>query len=277
MKKILLIIYAITIFSCNYSDENSNEIKEWGFKKDNYILNGFLKNNILNGPVTEYYLDGSLRALWMAKNGEIHGKTMDYYPNGKLRIFQSFINGKRNGYKYFFNQNGYLVYKVLFINGVELGHSYTYDSKGRPFEYSFSGYSNKYFFSQENDSITRENKFYGGFYIDDMFLVDSINNETRFMVAKPIGVKNMKLKLRLTNHLDSSILLVHDRISEFDEYIFNFNILKVWPKNSPEINVSFNFLGQDYKDEFLLNKKRGIPLVKYFPDSVTSNCPPPQN
>lgn len=146
MKNKLFTLLIFTLFSCNFSNSKLDKIKEYGFQNDSYILKGFSKNGILDGPVSQYYLDGTLMALWMARNGETDGETIDYYPNGKIKIFQNFINGKRHGYRYSFDENGHLTYKELFLDNRIVGHEYIHDTKGRPYVYKFTGYSNKHFF-----------------------------------------------------------------------------------------------------------------------------------
>jgi len=270
MKKLILIFQALVLLSCNSSNELASEIKEYGFQTESYILKGFSKNGKLDGPVTVYYLDGSLKILWMAKNGKTDGKTMEYYPNGRLKIFQTYIDGKRNGYRYSFSETGHLTYKELFLNGEMVGHDYIYDSKGRPYIYRFYGYSNKHYFKQEIDTVTGQQKFYGSIIIDDLFLVDTLNNETKVMVAKPIGIKMPDVTFILTCNVDSSIGLELDRISEFDEHVYKLNILNVGSKYRPGIAAFWDSCGRIAKDGFFMDHKRYMLIENYTPDSNTT-------
>jgi hypothetical protein len=268
MNKKLIIVVASLITSCSPIKDKTEKIKEYTIETKDYKLFGFTINGVLDGPVSEYYPDGKLRALWIAKKGEIHGKTVDYYPNGQLRLFQSFQNGKRNGYKYFFKRNGLLVYKILFINDVETGHSYFYDINGRPFLYMFKGYSNKLLFKQMIDTITGLQTIYGNVLMDDLFIVDTLKDETRVMVANPIGRLKPAVSFILTNNLGPSLDLQLNYINENNEYVYKGNILDTDPIYRAGIKASINIQNKQIKDGFFVDLKKCIYSNEFSTDSI---------
>ncbi len=96
------------------------------------------------------------------------------------------------------------------------------------YKYEFTGYTNDYLFVQEIDTTNRRQIYYVNILIDRLFLIDSISDETRFMIAKPFGKIQPDIEcLQKTIDSDTTFLINRSGDSEFGEKIYSGNILKM--------------------------------------------------
>jgi antitoxin component YwqK of YwqJK toxin-antitoxin module len=155
-----------------------------------------------------------------------NGKTVSYYNNGKLKNLRSNLYRNYHGSSYHYSENGKLISLTQYSHGIKIGHSYTYDSKGLPHYYIFRGYGSNAIFVQEFDTINQIEKKSDRALIDKTFLIDTLENETKFMVALPFG-KKLPVKYLIKNEPAKNEKIFHNipnRISEFKEVFFYKNL-----------------------------------------------------
>jgi len=77
-------------------------------------------NDLLHGPVKEYFPDGKLKMEGEYVNDKMQGEVKKYHPNGKLSFHERYKNGIRHGWWYTYNEAGKETARVYFYNGQEL-------------------------------------------------------------------------------------------------------------------------------------------------------------
>ena len=105
MKKLLCVIFALGIFSCQQNkkvtilDNQGNIIYQY------YVLTKDIKTK--NGPYEAFYEDGTLMEKATYKQGVLEGERNLYYPNGAVNVVENYKNGMFEGsYAEFFNHGG---------------------------------------------------------------------------------------------------------------------------------------------------------------------------
>lgn len=72
--------------------------------------------------MTDYFLDGKVRARRFFKHDLQFGRTEFYYPNGKIKEIQYFENGLKQGGDTAFYENGKLQMILHFKDGKKHGY-----------------------------------------------------------------------------------------------------------------------------------------------------------
>lgn len=133
MKKILSLLFIITMISCNKATivEEIVAKHEDGSRKEcfYYQVNG-------NGVKTKiretwYYAEGMKHLDGPIANGKRNGSFETYYKSGQLMSKGHFVDGIREGNATTYHENGNIYYEGFYENGKECGIWKFYDKEGK--------------------------------------------------------------------------------------------------------------------------------------------------
>lgn len=140
--KSLIIIFTLLLVGCSNINKNHNisYYSNGNIKSD--VVN---KNGIKNGPIFNYFEDGSLAvegyfkndmrdkkwyfydkttkklsAVENYKNGKLEGEQSYYYPSGKLRLQGKYKDNIRVGFWQLYDEAGNLTMQNIFLDGEAL-------------------------------------------------------------------------------------------------------------------------------------------------------------
>lgn len=94
-------------------------------------------DNLLNGPYTSYFEDGSIEATVNFKNGEKDGKYTRYHKNGAVRQTGTYTNGKENGEVKIMDESGNIALIIQTKDGNINGKYTSFYGNGDVYYYQY--------------------------------------------------------------------------------------------------------------------------------------------
>ncbi|MBE6347045.1 MAG: hypothetical protein E7067_07600 [Lentimicrobiaceae bacterium] len=132
MKKILTLLFIITMISCNRNNivEDVVTRHEDGNKKIAFSYKVDKDGNKTKVRETWYYMEGMKHLDGPIVNDKRNGEFETYYKTGQVMSKGYFVDGIREGEAVTYNENGNIRYMGQYKNGKECGIWKFYDEEG---------------------------------------------------------------------------------------------------------------------------------------------------
>lgn len=143
MNKIILFAILISLVACTAKTEK----RHLGSRIVEAV---FIKDEIADGLVKYYKMNGKLESTSWIKNGKRNGTTIFFYPNGEVYDSLNYSHGLPEGKHYRYDTAGNLEFQDFFEAGKRVGEIYSY-RKGKLLKYEFVDSNNILLYSSEYD------------------------------------------------------------------------------------------------------------------------------
>lgn len=203
----------------------------------NIISERIIKNGIENGPLTEFYHNGGVKARIDYNNGKIHGKAIFYTMDSKPMLEQSYSNGVLDGFSIEYDIDGNVKTKILYSSGklvdnivktdIKEGESVIISSVA--VEKEISNVNIKTDITSRIVNIARgkkvfvyiKNKYWGSFSYDNDYNVIDITGKLPDGVFD-VDVDNKKLRFEFISNWPVSMDLIENGVI-FKKFVYDEN------------------------------------------------------
>ena len=100
--------------------------------KKNVLFEAYYKNDLVHGPFTTFYEDGTASSLTWYVEGKKQGKSSTFFRDGKTESLRSYKQGHLHGKQQFYYENGTLKSLLFYENGLLQGQVTLYFENGSP-------------------------------------------------------------------------------------------------------------------------------------------------